>query len=134
MVDKKVIKEWLNKADEDISFALKNLEDEDNTFYSQICFHFQQSAEKYLKAYIVAYELQFKKIHDLEELLRICQKHNDLFLRLKGSCEFLTDFYIDTRYPVHWPAEISKEECQKAKDSAQDIAMFIKSCLEYYEL
>lgn len=64
MVDKKVIKEWLNKADEDIGFALKNLEDKSNTFYSQICFHFQQSAEKYLKAYIVAYELQFKKIHD----------------------------------------------------------------------
>lgn len=73
MIDKKIVEEWLKKAQDDFDFASSNLSDPQNTFFSQICFHFQQSAEKYLKAYIVANELVFKKIHDLSELLRICQ-------------------------------------------------------------
>ncbi len=43
MVHPKVVREWLTKADEDFNFAKVILE-EDNKFYSQICFHFQQSA------------------------------------------------------------------------------------------
>lgn len=130
MIDKKIIKEWLNKAEEDFGFASRNLADKDNTFYAQISFHFQQAAEKYLKTYIVAYELEFKKIHDLPELLRICQDYNDSFAELQEDCEFLTDFYIDTRYPVHWPAEVSREEAKKALKAAEHIGSFIKRLLE----
>ncbi|MDI6751770.1 MAG: HEPN domain-containing protein [bacterium] len=98
--------------------------DEENAFYAQICFHFQQGAEKYLKTYIVAYELEFRKIHDLPELLRICRANDESFAELEEECEFLTDFYIDTRYPVHWPAEISREEAKKSQKSAEKIARF----------
>lgn len=47
MVDKKVIQEWLEKADEDFEFAASVIDS--SIFYAQICFHFHQSAEKYLK-------------------------------------------------------------------------------------
>lgn len=60
MADPSIVREWLSKADEDFNFAKINL-DEDNKFYSQIYFHFQQAAEKYLKAYIAAYDLEFEK-------------------------------------------------------------------------
>lgn len=130
MVNKKIIKEWLSKAEEDFGFALRNLKDEENTFYAQMSFHFQQAAEKYLKTYIVAYELEFEKIHDLPELLRICQEHNNSFSELQEECEFLTDFYIDTRYPVHWPAKVSKQEVEKAHLSAKHIGNFVKRILE----
>lgn len=56
MVDKRVINEWLVKAQEDFGFASSVLDD--STYYAQICFHFQQAAEKYLKAFIVANELE----------------------------------------------------------------------------
>jgi HEPN domain-containing protein len=49
MVDSKVITEWVEKANEDLEFARINL-NENRPFFAQICFHFQQSAEKYLKA------------------------------------------------------------------------------------
>ena len=130
MVDKKVIQEWLGKADEDFNFACRNVEDEENTFYAQICFHFQQAAEKYLKAYIVAHELTFKKIHDLPELVKICRGDNDSFSELEEESNFLTDFYIDTRYPVHWPIEISRENAQKALDASDQIGRFVKELLE----
>jgi HEPN domain-containing protein len=45
MVDKEIVREWLSKANEDFEFALINLE-EGKTFFAQICFHFQQAAEK----------------------------------------------------------------------------------------
>ena len=60
MVDAEIIREWLTKADEDFGFARINYE-EQSSFFAQICFHFQQSAEKYLKAYIIAHQLTFRK-------------------------------------------------------------------------
>jgi len=38
MVDVAIIREWLNKAEEDLRFAEANLL-EGNEFYAQICFH-----------------------------------------------------------------------------------------------
>lgn len=69
MVDTKIVEEWISKADEDFEFAFLNL-NEGKTFFAQICFHFQQASEKYLKAYIIGQELEFRKIHDLPVLLK----------------------------------------------------------------
>ena len=71
MVDRSIVEEWLEKAEEDFEFARITLE-EKRSFYAQICFHFQQAAEKYLKAYIVAHELEFRKVHELTLLRKIC--------------------------------------------------------------
>lgn len=130
MVNKKIIKDWLKMAQEDFDFASANLDNPANTFFSQICFHFQLAAEKYLKAYIIANELEFKKIHDLTELLRICQNHDQIFQGLNEECKFLTAFYIDTRYPVHWPVGLTREDTEKARASAQGIGSFIEKLLE----
>lgn len=129
MADRKIVEEWLEKAESDYRFACINLEDTADEFFAQICFHFQQSAEKYLKAYIVANDLPFKKIHDLVELMQTCTSKEKDFSSLKEECEFLTDYYIDTRYPVHWPATYSREETEMAKQSAEKIRNFIKDKL-----
>jgi HEPN domain-containing protein len=78
MVDVEIIKEWISKADDDFGFALINLQ-EGKRFTAQICFHFQQSAEKYLKAYIISHDLEFRKTHDLPALLEICVSKNSSF-------------------------------------------------------
>ena len=75
MVDRDIIKEWMNKADQDFEFARINFEEEKH-FFAQICFHFNQSAEKYLKSFIIANKLEFRKIHDLHLLLRPCKNSN----------------------------------------------------------
>jgi len=126
---KKIFCEWIEKADEDFNFASLNLSDPSNPFYAQICYHLQQAAEKYLKAYIVAYKLKFKKIHDLLELLRICMEREPSFSSLSQECEFLTDYYIDTRYPVHWPTNVNRKEAKEAKSSAEKIGTFVKNLL-----
>lgn len=122
MVDVKIIKEWLDKAEEDYLFAINNLKAK-NSFYTYICFHFHQSAEKYLKAYIIANELEFKRIHDLIELLRICKEKDSNFSILKEDCN---PFYIDTRYPVHWGINYDEDITIKAKEKVENIRGFIK--------
>jgi len=131
MVDVAIIKEWISKADEDFEFALVNLEEE-RPFTAQICFHFQQSAEKYLKAYIISHDLEFRKTHDLPALLEICISKNSSFKQLSEDCEYLTTFYIETRYPVHWPTHFSEEEAAKSYQAAKSICSFIKKKLSLF--
>lgn len=69
MAEARLVREWLEKAADDFAFARVNLE-EGKPFYAQICFHFNQAAEKYLKAYIVAHDLDFRKLHDFPLLLK----------------------------------------------------------------
>jgi len=120
MVNKKLINEWIEKAEEDFGFASSIIEE--SAYYAQICFHFQQAAEKYLKTYIVAYELEFRKSHELVELLGICKAKDQTFASIEEECNYLNRFYIDTRYPVHWPVSYSKEDALKAKIAVKKIA------------
>ena len=112
MVDPKIIREWLNKADEDFDFADSVLED--SLFYAQICFHFHQAAEKYLKAFIVGNNLEFRKIHDLQVLLKSCETKDIALEILDNDCKILNRFYIDTRYPIHWPTNYTNETARAA--------------------
>ena len=127
MVDRRIVEEWLVKAAEDFGFASSVVED--STFFAQICFHYQQAAEKFLKAFIVAHELELKRIHDLLELLKICRTQQSTLSGLEEDCIFLRGFYIDTRYPVHWPTNYTKVEALKAKDAASRIGTAIKEAL-----
>lgn len=128
MVDSEIVQEWLDKANEDFDFARINLK-EGKAFFSQICFHFHQSVEKYFKAYIIAKGLDFRKTHDLPLLLKLCMAKDSSFEQLNDDCEFLATFYIETRYPVHWPTQFSKDETEKAYQAAATIRSFINKKL-----
>jgi HEPN domain-containing protein len=128
MADAKLIHEWLQKANEDLEFAASIIED--SPFYAQICFHFQQSAEKYLKTVIVADDLEFQKVHDLVALLKICLKRRPELSELMADCKLLNRFYIDTRYPVHWPTDYTKDKAIQAQVAAERIRAAIQACLK----
>jgi len=128
MVDPQIINEWLKKANEDFEFAISIIED--STFYAQICFHFHQAAEKYLKSLIIACDLEFKKIHDLPVLLKLFLCKKPELKKLMNDCRLLNGFYIDTRYPVHWPTQYTKEEALKAKKAAENIGVEIENAIK----
>ena len=128
MVDTSLVTEWLAKADEDLEFGRVNLEERKN-FFAQICFHFQQAAERYLKAFIVAKEIEFKKIHDLGLLLKMAARVDSSLEDLKEDCEYLGAFYIEARYPVHWPTNFTRDEASRACETALHIQKVIKERL-----
>lgn len=128
MANPKIVREWLCKADEDFNFARLNLE-EGNNFYAQICFHFQQAVEKYLKSFIVAHDLEFEKMHNLIILLKICAKKEPSLISLMDKCELLNTAYIETRYPVHWPTDYTRDKALKMQEAAVNISQTIKEWL-----
>lgn len=124
MVDNQIVENWLDKADEDLAFAKASLE-EGLEFYPQICFYLHQSVEKYLKAYIIAKGLDLKRIHDLTELVKICQGDNHEFSKFNEAAELLSPFYIGTRYP-DFIIFVDKPTAERALQEAEEIATFVK--------
>jgi HEPN domain-containing protein len=64
-----LIKSWLKKAEKDLLTAKHELSFADAVTES-ICFHCQQAAEKYLKAYLVYLGIPFIKTHDKQREAR----------------------------------------------------------------
>jgi HEPN domain-containing protein len=122
-----IAEEWLRKADEDFGFASAGLDHTD--FFAQICFHFQQAAEKYLKAFIIARHLPFRSVHSLLELLESCKEQTAEFGQLTEACRYLNPFYIDARYPVHWPTQYDRETAMAAKRAAAEVGTLVKKHL-----
>lgn len=123
-------KRWLDKAEEDFRYASFGLAAKDNSFLAPICFHFQQAAEKYLKAFLVAHNHKPPRIHTLENLIKECSKYDAFIRSLTSEASFLTPFYIDTRYPVHWPMGFLRQDAEKAQEAAQRIGEFVKEKLK----
>ncbi len=128
MKDSKIFQEWLEKAEEDYGFAVESIQD--TNYYAQVCFHFHQAAEKYLKTFIVAHDLEFRAVHNLIELLKICETKVSGASTIEEACYYLNPFYIDTRYPVHWPTHYDKETADRAMDAARTIRDWTLASLE----
>ena len=64
-----------------------------------VCFHCQQSAEKYLKALLQELGLPIIRTHDLEALLLDLLTHHRSLRSLRRGLAFLTGYAVDTRYP-----------------------------------
>ena len=77
----------------------------------------------------MADDLEFQKIHDLVTLLKTCLGRRPKLIRLMPDCTLLNRFYIDTRYPVHWPTDYTKDKAILAKTAAEAIRDTVKACL-----
>jgi len=92
------IRQWIIKADEDIKVIDYLAAEDISLFTSAICFHAQQAVEKYLKAFLVSNEIDFRKTHDLDYLLAECKKINPI--AFEGiELENLTEYRVGVRYP-----------------------------------
>ncbi len=70
---KKITEEWIAKAEEDYSVAIRELRAEPPAT-NAVCFHSQQCIEKYLKAILQENDIEFEKIHDLDVLFQQCKE------------------------------------------------------------
>ena len=62
---KNYIAQWLTKAEEDL-FVVNKLTTDEIIATSTICFHCQQAAEKYLKAFLIYSGKDIVKTHNIE--------------------------------------------------------------------
>ncbi len=116
--------EWLRKGEEDFQAAvfLRKMFPQPVEI---ICYHFQQSSEKFLKGYLVFHNQPVTKTHDLSFLLDKCVLLNTDFERIRNECERLTDYGVATRYPGN--IEISISDLEKAFIDCTEVINFVKS-------
>jgi len=116
--------EWLRLADLDLRAGEKALAGDD-PLPGDACFHAQQAAEKFLKAFLVSQGTHPRRTHDLELLLEECAEFEPDFRSLAAVAETLTPFAIETRYPVGSP-EYSYDEAREALSLAAKIGAFVR--------
>lgn len=93
-----LINNWIIKAEKDLKSVEHELTFED-AVTETICFHCQQAAEKYLKAYLIFLGLDFKKTHEIGELITNCELKDEKIAALKEEADILTDYAVAVRYP-----------------------------------
>jgi HEPN domain-containing protein len=75
MIDNEIIQEWLRYSQSDIIAARYMFYNANPKQTGISVFHCQQGAEKALKAYLVAHEIDSPKIHDLPILCKMCAEN-----------------------------------------------------------
>jgi len=123
--NKDVAKGWILKAESDFENLMTMLES--GKALDTVCFHAQQAAERYLKAFLSFNDVTFPKTHDIEELLGLCATIDKRFSDLIEETAFLTDYAVDLRYDVEfWP---EKEDAEIAFGTANKIKQLVLSIL-----
>ncbi len=90
---------WVAKAEDDFRVAGRELANTDQPSYDAVCYHCQQSAEKYLKAFLTEHAIPFPYTHVLVDLLGLCLKANPEFETLRKDLEDLSVYGVQVRYP-----------------------------------
>jgi HEPN domain-containing protein len=70
-------------------------------FHDQVCFHCQQSAEKYLKALLQELGLPVPRTHNLLALRTLLLAHHGFVRPWRRGLEFLSRFAVGPRYPLY---------------------------------
>jgi len=97
------VRQWLLKAEEDLN-AAKSLMTYGDSLLSTICFHAQQSAEKYLKAFLTYHQVEFPKTHDIDELLDLMTPIDANLSESLRDVIVLANCGVDVRYPGELPS------------------------------
>jgi len=123
-----IVTEWIKRAEDDwkIVQMLKLLPE---PLWEIASFHAQQSAEKYMKAFLIQKGWKLRKTHDLTELLSDCISYDSALSPLSGDCQELTPFALAGRYPT---VLITNETCRSAIAAADRIRSEISKRLDFH--
>ena len=111
-------REWIKKAESDYMAALALSRKRKISFHDEVCFHCQQSAEKYLKARLEEAGIVSPKTHDLRRLLNLILPAEPLWAALLHAVASLSVYAVEFRYPG---SEATPQNARDAKLHARAI-------------
>jgi HEPN domain-containing protein len=91
--------EWVDRAEQDFEAALRVTKPGEAPLTEIACFHCQQCAEKYLKAFLIENNVAFKRIHFLSDHLQLCLGIDPTFTTLSKDLASLEIYAVKIRYP-----------------------------------
>ncbi|NUO80279.1 HEPN domain-containing protein [candidate division KSB1 bacterium] len=118
--------EWVIKAESDYRVAMRESQVTEQPSYDAVCFHAQQCAEKYAKAFLQENSIEFERTHNMLYLLSLCLSAEAAFDQYKPDFEFLDDFSVDVRYPGDFADD---EDARAAIESMKRVRSFVRSKL-----
>ena len=119
-------REWIKKAESDYQAALALARRRKISFHDQACFHFQQSAEKYLKGRLEEANIRSPKTHDLDKLLSLLLPVEPSWVALRPTLLRLNDYAVEFRYPGH---EATAKDVKSAREDARAVRKDVRSSL-----
>jgi len=119
-------KEWMEKAEEDFEAANRLIKGR-KPLYNLVCFHAQQSAEKYIKAVVELKGVAVPKTHDLLSIVDLAQPELAHLLLMKQDLELLTAYAVAARYPGE---NATRRQAQRSLKTARLIRESIRQRLK----
>ncbi|MCK9639345.1 MAG: HEPN domain-containing protein [Prolixibacteraceae bacterium] len=116
------INEWIEKADHDLGSA-KIISLHLPDYFDTIAFHCQQAVEKYLKALLVFYGIEFLRSHDLIYLLELLSEKIEIDDTKFQKAFTLNGFGVQLRYP-NKIIKLTKADIDTAIHIAEEFRMF----------
>ena len=113
------VSEWLRFANMDLDTAKHLFATMYPKPYEIICYHCQQSSEKFLKALLVLSQKEVMKIHDLIVLAKNLNSSYNPTNDILRCCAILTPYGVRIRYPQEMP--LAEEDVKTALDCAEKI-------------
>ena len=123
----KVIRQWINRAEEDFRNAEYTLTLKEDCPFGTICFHAEQCVEKYLKALLVFKGIDFPKTHNIPEEVALLPALVRPALSAEEQ-EQLTDYATVLRYPGDWEP-ITREDAEAAVKVARKVREAVRKHL-----
>lgn len=112
---REITEEWVLKAEDDYRSAEALLYAVEIPIVDTACFHCQQCAEKYIKAYLEEHEIDFPRSHNLMQLLDLCIRLDAGFETIRRALQSLEHYAVTVRYPgLKVPIELGEQAYQVA--------------------
>ncbi len=118
--------EWIRKAEADYENARILARQRRKILPDNICWSCQQSAEKYLKAFLVRHKVEYPRRHDLVQLCNICAEIDSAFHLLTDAIMTLDKFGTDIRYPG---VAATVEDSRQALEAMKEVRSFVRARL-----
>ncbi len=91
-------RQWVRKAENDLAAARQLLKTKP-LLSDEICFHCQQSIEKYFKGLLAEHRSPIQKTHDLSILLQQLIPKDPTLAPLKRGLKGVSRYAVEYRYP-----------------------------------
>lgn len=121
-----LVAEWIQKGEDDYDAAQTLLRQRRRPMPAMVCYHCQQSAEKYLKAFLLQHNVHFERTHELGELNDLCVEVDGTFQFISDWLKLLDPYATETRYPGR---VIEIAEAREAVATAKHIRKFVRAKL-----
>lgn len=123
----RAVRQWVEKAEHDLRNAEHTLTLKEDCPSDTVCFHAQQCVEKYLKALLLVYSVDFPKTHDLRVLMQRVSLHIELGLEI-SEIVALNRYTVEARYPGDWEP-ITRDDAEEAVAIARKAREAVRACL-----